>query len=201
MKGDPVNLVDPSGLCGSTGPDDIAVCGRQAEDRIRPWWWSGGSGSGCSYSGGGGGGAPAPTPQKTQCPAVSSGKIGNRTEIGNATTRPGWQVINAKRAADISSGRAAANFPASQLWNGRGDAWRHFRWNFSMAQSLGSRAASAFANAHEVSGQNDPAELAMDLHNNAMGRAFAESSATKGMTPDAAANLALRSGCLETAPN
>ncbi|WP_443018097.1 DUF6973 domain-containing protein [Sphingomonas sp. 37zxx] len=81
-------------------------------------------------------------PQNNQCPAVSPGNIGNRTEVGNAMTRPGWQVINAKRAADISSSRAAANFPASQLWNGRGDAWRHFRWNFSMAQSMGSRAAS-----------------------------------------------------------
>lgn len=94
-------------------------------------------------------------------------------------TRPGWQVINAKRAADISENRAKANFPKSQLWNGRGDAWRHFRWNFSMAQSTGSGAASAFANAHEVSSPNEPAELAMDLYNNAMGRAFAENPATK----------------------
>jgi RHS repeat-associated protein len=201
---DPINWRDPLGLCQDEGDTNENATKEDCDIVVTaPSRGGGGGGSGTSGSGGNGTQQFIPEPetlQNVQCPAVSPGNIGNRTEIGNAMTRPGWQVINAKRAADISSGRAAANFPASQLWNGRGDAWRHFRWNFSMAQSMGSRVASAFANAHEVSGQNDPAELAMDLQNNAMGRAFAESPAAKGMTADAAANLALRSGCLQTAP-
>ena len=54
-----------------------------------------------------------------------------------------------------------------------GDARRHFRWTFKMTRALGAERATAFANRHEVSGDDRPAEHEMDLHNNAVGRAMA----------------------------
>jgi hypothetical protein len=66
-----------------------------------------------------------------------------------------------------------------------------------MAKSMGAQAAQAFANAHDVSTPNEPAELAMDLHNNAMGRAFGANADYAGLSPAAAADLAYRSGCLQ----
>jgi hypothetical protein len=144
-------------------------------------------------------GRPTVTPSipMMQCPPVNPGTIGTATEMGNAVERPGWQVIDAYRAAQNSLAEARAHFPADQLHNGPGDAWRHFRWNFSIAKSMGAPAAQAFANAHEVSHPNVPSELAMDLYNNAMGRAFGANPDYAGLSPAEAADLALRSGCLK----
>lgn len=141
-----------------------------------------------------------PSAKNVQCPPISVGDIGKKTERRVAMTRPGWQVVNAARSAQISIREAQEQFPNLRLHNDAADAWRHFRWNFAMAQSMGPNAASAFANSHEVSHPNDPSESTMDLHNNAMGRAFATNPATKNLRPNDAANLALRSGCLQTAP-
>lgn len=132
-----------------------------------------------------------------RCPVIVPGTIGTTTEAGNAMDRPGWQVIDAYRSSRKSRAEAFANFPREERHNGPGDAWRHFRWNFSMAKSMGARAAQAFANAHEVSTPNAPAELAMDLHNNAMGRAFGVNADYAGLSPAEAADLAYRSGCLQ----
>lgn len=210
VGGDPVNFIDPTGLFGDDGfgenddiiivrarkPRTLSLCERDPSHPI------------CTGNGEGvivvtatrpkPPARPKPTPQSAPRPAVSPGKMGTMTENQVAASRPGWQVINAYRAARISLSEAQANFPRSQLWNGSGDAWRHFRWNFSMAQSMGSRAAAAFANAHEVSNPNDVAEHAMDMYNNAMGRAFGSNPAYADLSPSEAANLAFRSGCLQT---
>lgn len=132
-----------------------------------------------------------------RCPVVNPGSIGTTTEAANAMERPGWQVIDAYRSAQKSLAEAQTNFPRDVLHNGPGDAWRHFRWNFSMAKSMGAPAAGAFANAHEVSHPNEADELAMDLHNNAMGRAFGTNPDYAGLSPAEAADLAFRSGCLQ----
>jgi hypothetical protein len=132
-----------------------------------------------------------------RCPVVNPGNIGTTTEAGNAMERPGWQVIDAYRSAQKSLAEAQANFPREVLHNGPGDAWRHFRWNFAMAKSMGAPAAQAFANAHEVSHPNATSELAMDLYNNAVGRALGANPDFAGLSPKQAADLAFRSGCLK----
>lgn len=142
--------------------------------------------------------APADADAVVRCPPVMPGAIGTRTELGNALERPGWQVIDAYRSSRKSIAEARAKYPSDfLLHNGPGDAWRHFRWNFSMAKSMGAPTAQAFADAHEVSHPNKAAELAMDLHNNAMGRAFGANPNYAGLSPAQAADLALRSGCLQ----
>lgn len=137
---------------------------------------------------------PRPEPQRVQCPAVNPGGMGTMTRQQVVMSRPGWQAPVAYYLGRISSTEARKNFPDRELEDGRGDAWRHFHWNFSMARRMGNRAAAAFANAHEVNGPNSAAQHEMDLFNNAMGRAFA--SAYPNMSPNEAANLALRSSCL-----
>ena len=67
-----------------------------------------------------------------------------------------------------------------------------------MAKSMGADAAAAYGNAHEVSNPDPAAERAMDLYNNAMGRAFGVNPAYGKLSPNAAADLSLRSGCLKT---
>lgn len=120
------------------------------------------------------------------------------TEGMAAFTQPGWKTISAYSSAKTSLAEARGNFSRSELWNGRGDAWRHFRWNFAMTQSIGGESATVFANAHEVSNPNDAAEHAMDLYNNAMGRVFASDPRYQNLSPNAAANLALLLNCLQT---
>lgn len=65
---------------------------------------------------------------------------------------------------------ASRRFPAGELHNGRGDAFRHAYWNALMTRHLTSFFAELFATAHEDSPGQPAAERAMDLHNNAEGR-------------------------------
>jgi|GEM_PF-261693 len=136
--------------------------------------------------------------EDSPCPKVNPGNMGTMTEGMAAFTQPGWKTISAYSSAKTSLSEAQGNFPRSELWNGRGDAWRHFRWNFAMTQSIGNESASVFANAHEVSNPNSSAEHAMDLYNNAMGRAFASDPRYANSSPSEAANLALLLNCLQT---
>lgn len=66
-----------------------------------------------------------------------------------------------------------------------------------MAQFMGENAASDFLNHHERAVPNPPGEAKMDAANNAMGLAFAKDP-RYDMDPDDAADLALKSGCLQT---
>lgn len=132
------------------------------------------------------------------CPSVDPGDMGTMGEKKTAFGQPGWKTISAYRSAQASRTEAQEKFPRSELWNGPGDAWRHFRWNFAMTQSIGVRSATAFANAHEVSYPNSADEHAMDLYNNAMGRAFASDSRYSNLSPGEAADLALLLNCLQT---
>ncbi len=132
------------------------------------------------------------------CPNVSPGNIGTMTEGMAAFTQPGWRTISAFSSAKTSLAEARQNFPRSELWNGGGDAWRHFRWSFEMTHSIGVGSATVFANAHEVSNPNSGGEQAMDLYNNAMGRAFASDPRYANLSPSGAANLALLLNCLQT---
>ena len=132
------------------------------------------------------------------CPSVAPGNMRTMTEGQVAFTQPGWKTISAYRSGKTSLAEARQNFPRSELSNGRGDAWRHSRWNFAMTQSIGIMSATEFANAHEVSNPNSAAEHAMDLYNNAMGRGFASDPRYTNLSASGAADLALLLGCLQT---
>lgn len=85
--------------------------------------------------------------------------------------------------------------PARRGW---GFVERHFYWNFAMTRAFGASRAAAFANSHEVSNPNPAGELAMDLHNNAVGRAMALDPRFRDLNAAGAAELAFRRGCLRT---
>lgn len=71
------------------------------------------------------------------------------------------------------------------LQNNAADAFRHALWNAKMKATIGEDLAKKFADAHEESPQNPPAEKAMDLHNNAMGRTIVVKDASgKTVTDD-----------------
>lgn len=93
---------------------------------------------------------------------------------------------------------AQERFSGSSLHNGSGDAWRHFRWNFDMAQRMGRANAAAAANLYESTNPNPVAEHSMDYFNNSVGRQAADDSRYSGLTPNQAADRALRNGCLQT---
>jgi len=67
-----------------------------------------------------------------------------------------------------------------------------------MTRAFGASGAAAFANSHEVSTLNPAGDLAMDLHNNAMGRAMAANSRFSDLNAAGAAELAFQRGCLRT---
>lgn len=57
--------------------------------------------------------------------------------------------------------------------DGKADALRHALWNAWMTRRVGAAFAERAATAHEVGSSNTAAASAMDLHNNAAGRALA----------------------------
>ncbi|GHH34685.1 DUF6973 domain-containing protein [Lentzea cavernae] len=69
----------------------------------------------------------------------------------------------------------------------RTDAFRHAFASAMLTQYIGPEFAEKFTTAHEQSGGNSATAHAMDLHNNAVGRAIAESAPTA--TADQLANL------------
>lgn len=89
----------------------------------------------------------------------------------------------------IQSARAAGTIEASaqaaiDAWpcdadvgflDGKADALRHAYWNALMTRHTGAAFAELFATAHETGSANAPEASAMDLHNNALGRALAQS--------------------------
>ncbi len=65
-----------------------------------------------------------------------------------------------------------------------------------MTQSIGKDAAEAYADSHEVDDGQPAEEREMDLRNNRLGRLMAVDPRFKTLTPDEAADLALRKGWL-----
>lgn len=60
--------------------------------------------------------------------------------------------------------------PYGQMYNGKGDAFKHAYWSALMTYFQGEAWATALGNAHEARPKNPRIEKAMDLHNNAIGR-------------------------------
>jgi RHS repeat-associated protein len=137
-------------------------------------------------------------PDEIQCPAVRAGSAGTvsdaevdrKSSVAQNFTRDisGWRASNA----------ASSRFPTLSGQNDAADAYRHFYWSFAMTRSMGAVKAAEYTSGHEVAVTNPPAERAMDLFNNAVGRAMATADSLKNLSAEEAADLALRSGCLQT---
>lgn len=106
------------------------------------------------------------------------------------------ESIPALIAGVSASMKTTERFPNSNQWNDLADAYRHFRWNYDMARRVGTAAAKAFADSNEVGSDNPANERTMDLRNNRLGRAMAVDPRFKHLSPDEAAELALRRGRL-----
>jgi len=118
------------------------------------------------------------------------------TEMENAFRRPPMETYRAWRLAGDAREAAERRFPGSDMHNTPADAYRHFRWNYSMTQSIGKEAVQAYADSHEVDDGQPSTEREMDLRNNRLGRAMAVDPRFKSLSPDEAADLALREGWL-----
>ena len=113
-------------------------------------------------------------------------------------------VFNAARAAGASSSAAADVMAASAAavqvaashtdgTPGMQNAIRHFVWQAYIAGRHGTAVAEAVATAHEE-GRDTPHDTRVDLHNNAVGRAWGvahSSEIGQGSMPDALGRLAV----------
>ncbi|GIG89468.1 DUF6973 domain-containing protein [Plantactinospora endophytica] len=77
---------------------------------------------------------------------------------------------------------ADSRFPLTGADDGHNDAFRHAYWSARVAQEFGEDFAERYGTAHEAERLNAPDREAMDLHNNALGRAIgvAHPNATPG---------------------
>jgi hypothetical protein len=114
------------------------------------------------------------------------------------------QVFNAARAAGASASGAADVMAASAAavqvaaahtdgTPGMQNAVRHFVWQAYIAGRHGTAVAEAVAAAHEE-GRDTPHDTQIDLHNNAVGRAYGVAHASEvgqGSMPDALGRLAV----------
>lgn len=82
-------------------------------------------------------------------------------------------VQDAKDARQDAIHRAENVFDGTGLTDGHSDAWRHAYWNAQMTQRFGEEWAADFATAHERNPTSHPTPVAMDLHNNEVGRRIA----------------------------
>jgi uncharacterized protein RhaS with RHS repeats len=130
------------------------------------------------------------------CPRINPGSIGTTTQA----TMQSKASLNEGAAVWYSNNRARSK--TNSRWDGLGltmhndiaDAYRHFTFNYMLTGMIGSSQTRKWAMAHEVSSPNPAAELAMDLHNNALGRVLAGSGAFSGS--DDAFNWAMQNNCL-----
>lgn len=79
-------------------------------------------------------------------------------------------LTNAKQAEET----ARAKYPASSLYNGKGDAFRHAYFHALNSITIGSELSLKLGNAHEIG--SDLTEKAIDLYNNAFGRSYLQTS-------------------------
>ena len=130
--------------------------------------------------------------------AEASAAVGPATrlavfDLNSKLTLEEWKVVirsplNSARAANTIEASAQAaidRMPCDAdvgYLDGKADAVRHAYWNALMTRRTSAAFAEAFATAHEIGSTNTPAATAMDLHNNAAGRALAQrfAAATEG---------------------
>lgn len=73
---------------------------------------------------------------------------------------------------DAAAATKSAENNYQDLWNGKGDAYRHGLWQGLSAFHTGAKYAKAFGDAHEADFPGSKTETAMDLYNNSVGRSM-----------------------------
>jgi hypothetical protein len=82
----------------------------------------------------------------------------------------GWKAYRVKQAADRANAKSNEYFGSLAYSSTKRDAHRHIFWNMQMRRHVGSYLAKWIADNHEAQGNNSPSDLAMDYHNNDIGR-------------------------------
>ncbi len=99
-------------------------------------------------------------------------------------------LLGLKEFADIRQDAlhvAEGKFEGKGGTDGHADAFRHAYWNAMMTQRYGEEWARDFATAHERNPTSHHVPVAMDLHNNEVGRSIAK--ANPDASPEQMANL------------
>lgn len=82
----------------------------------------------------------------------------------------GWKAYRAKQAADRAIQKSEQYYGHLGYAGTQRDAYRHIFWNMQMRRYVGGYLAKWIADRHEEQGNNPPRDLAMDYHNNDIGR-------------------------------
>jgi RHS repeat-associated protein len=217
VKGDPVNFVDPMGLCGYRGWAHFeAPQGRDGRPS-GPWkhtgntWESTGDCGGWSprfrydapIEGGGGGsdeGTGGTGDNTNQCPAVPASRPIGTTGLAGAALRDPTGVMIAAEVRGIANAESRQRFPSMSSSGTARDAFRHFYGAFALTRLIGPTRALDILNAVEVSGRNPAADRNMDTFNNHVAMRMAQDPANRGRSTADLANAALAKGCLKVKP-
>ncbi|MBL8951893.1 MAG: hypothetical protein JNK82_14010 [Myxococcaceae bacterium] len=119
----------------------------------------------------------APT-EMTKWPKVFGIPVPGAREVteGEAAMLDDLGLLRAQGVRDIAGTAeetANARFPAQGVSNGHADAFRHAYANALLTQERGEEWTAAFTTAHEQNPDSSPLSVAMDLHNNEVGRRIA----------------------------
>jgi hypothetical protein len=82
----------------------------------------------------------------------------------------GWKAWRVKQAADRARQKSEEYFPSQQYSSTKRDAHRHIFFNMQSRRYIGAFLTKYISDNHENDGNNAPADWAMDLHNNDIGR-------------------------------
>lgn len=82
----------------------------------------------------------------------------------------GWKAWRVRQAADRARQKSEEYYPNQQYSSTRRDAHRHIFFNMQSRRYIGGFLTKQIADNHENNGNNAPADWAMDLHNNDIGR-------------------------------
>ncbi|MEW5927646.1 MAG: hypothetical protein AB1941_09180 [Gemmatimonadota bacterium] len=82
----------------------------------------------------------------------------------------GWKAYRVKQAADRANEKSNEYFGQFAYSSTKRDAHRHIFLNVQMRRHVGSYLTKWITDNHEAEGNNPPGDLAMDYHNNDIGR-------------------------------
>jgi hypothetical protein len=82
----------------------------------------------------------------------------------------GWKAFRVVQAAERAEQKSTQYFGSLVETSTRRDAHRHIFWNMQMRRYVGSFLTKQIGDLNEAWGNNEPADRAMDVHNNDIGR-------------------------------
>lgn len=126
---------------------------------------------------------PAANAPRSQALSTSAGTL-SLFDKAEKLTLAEWKLVilnpissySAAQTVDPSRDAAVTQMPCDSdvgFADGKADAVRHAYWNALMSRRTSASFAEQFATAHESGVANSESSKAMDLHNNAVGRAIA----------------------------